>query len=297
MGFFERVDALGIGERHITELQGLEETEGKRLLERYRLIRQELRDRLDTLPGDRFTAQQLRGVLVQVEGAIAAMSDSLLEKMTAAANKLAGAGVDDLLEEIRVFEEEFTGAVVPIHVNAAAIATESANFLFNQYEASIEAYSEDLRRQMEQSLNDSIIMEHSLGQVVSRLGKFFMGEEWKLLRIARTELHNIYGLAKVRGMTALASSSVPGLMKALLHPMDERTEKDSKYLARLNPILPIDVPFEYEWAGKVRRFMAPPDRPNDRAILIPFRDSWDRDARSSTFENVSRLDRPVQSPR
>ena len=68
--------------------------------------------------------------------------------------------------------------------------------------------------------------------------------------------------------------TIPDLKKTLYHPMDKRTGEDSKWLNKNNLIIPVDEPFKYTWNGQVREYMAPPDRPNDRSILIPYRESW-----------------------
>lgn len=287
MAFFDRIDAIGVGENHIQELQRLEKDEAERMIERYRLIRHELHKRLASLPEGTFSRQRAAGVLLQVERAIREMSSSLLDSIHSVTYDISGRGVDHLVEELQAFEEEFTGAAMPINVNAALIATDTTNFLFNKHQASIDAYSSNLRDLMAQRLQEGIVAERGLHEMVRGIGKFFLGEEWKILRIARTELHNIYGEAKLRGMSTLADGSVPGLMKALLHPLDHRTDEDSKYLAELNPVLPVDEPFRYKWAGKWREFMTPPDRPNDRAILVPYRPEWGPIREDSAFATVN----------
>jgi hypothetical protein len=118
-------------------------------------------------------------------------------------------------------------------------------------------------------------LSRTVDNMVAGIGRFFAGEEWKLFRIARTELHGVYNLGKMNGMKETRTAYLPDLMKALIHPMDSRTGADSKYLAEIDPIVPIDQPFRYRWQGQVRVFMAPPDRPNDRAILVPYRQAWE----------------------
>lgn len=274
MAFFEEVDELGIVEQHIQSLQRLEEGKSKDLLRTYREVRRELRDRLDTLPGDTFTAQRLRGVLLQVETAIAAMGDGLKRDLNEAGIDLGTSGVDQLVSEIKKFSRHFEGAVIPINVDALAIATDTNNFLINQKEASIDAYSEDVRQLMVQQITQASLEQISLAQLTQRIGRFFLGEEWKLLRIGRTELHNIYNVAKMKGMNDIKDRFLPDLKKTLIHPIDSRTGEDSKKLARENPIIEIDKPFKFSFKGKERVFMAPPDRPNDRAILVPVREAW-----------------------
>lgn len=51
---------------------------------------------------------------------------------------------------------------------------------------------------------------------------------------------------------------------------DQKTGDDSWYYYSLRQIKPINEPFEYVWKGKTRTFMTPPDRPNDRNVLIPY---------------------------
>jgi hypothetical protein len=64
------------------------------------------------------------------------------------------------------------------------------------------------------------------------------------------------------------------LLKTLMHPMDQRTGDDSKKLAQEHPAIPISEEFVFTWKNATRRFMTPPDRPNDRAVMIPYRAEW-----------------------
>jgi hypothetical protein len=120
--------------------------------------------------------------------------------------------------------------------------------------------------------------ERTVSRLVSDIGRFFQGEEWKLRRIVRTELHNVYNYSKMRSMQDLSTEQIPDLKKSLMHPIDDRTGDDSKILANQNPIVDIDEPFRFNYKGNERVFLFPPDRPNDRAILVPFRDDWGRKA-------------------
>jgi hypothetical protein len=50
---------------------------------------------------------------------------------------------------------------------------------------------------------------------------------------------------------------------------DDRTGEDSWFYYDIHQVKPINEPFSYVWEGVQRTFMTPPDRPNDRNILIP----------------------------
>lgn len=271
--FFSEVDSIGIAERHAEEVFNLEQREAKRLIARYRDVRRELRDRLDTIPGDRFTAQQLRGVLVQIEGAILRMNEVLKSGMREAGRNVTEKSVRDTLSEIRAFERRFRGAVTPINLESQRIMSDVENFKLSQYDASLEAYGRTLIRDLTLQISNLALQQVSLAEMVRRLSQQFQIEEWKLLRIARTELHSSYMLGKQESMRQVEQNELPGLMKALYHPMDARTADDSKKLARKNPIIPIDEPFEYVWQGE-RRVFFDNDRPNNRHIVIPAHPDW-----------------------
>lgn len=276
MSFFGESEVEDLSELHIEKVRKLEDREATRILKLYRDVRVELRDRLDTLPEGSFSAQQLRGTLYQVELAIAEMVRILGSEMESSSEDVAGLGVEHLETELKKWEKVFRGAVVPINLDAVRIASDTSSFLFNKYEASLRSYGEQLRAVFASELTNASIEGVNTSQIIRRVGQTFLGEEWKLQRLVRTELHNVYNVGKMRGMEELVETSMPDLKKTLFHPMDNRTAADSKALNRNNPIIPIDEPFKFKWQGKLRVFMSPPDRPNDRSILVPFREGWEK---------------------
>lgn len=258
-------------------IMSLSEKEANRIIKSYENVRRQLRDRLDQLPKGIYTSQKMTATLAQLDLAINKMGKGLNGDMKDSISLVSEKSIETLLRELRKWDKEFRGAIQPINIKAVEATADQNNFLFNKYDASIEAYNSQLRSQMAQSLTESVIAQEPTAEVIQRLSQVFMGEQWKLLQITRTELHGAYANGKLNGMKSLwkeGKGSLPDLKKTLFHPMDKRTGEDSKWLNKNNPIIPIDEPFEYKWAGKLRTYMAPPDRPNDRSILIPYRDSW-----------------------
>lgn len=279
MGFFDDVDSMGIVEDHIQQVLGLEQSEAATIMESYQNVREELVNRLHRLPANSFTAQHVRGVLSQVQGAIDALNSGLESGMKDAAVDSAMQGMDHLVEEVKAFDKEFTGAVTPINLNSAVLAHDTANFLVTKYKTNLDAYGNQLYTHIANGLFNASIGNQSYGDVVASISDYFTAEQWKLHRIVRTELHNIYNMGKINGMRDLVGDEnnpgdIPDLRKALYCPMDGRTAKDSIYANSLDMVKPIDEPFEYVWKGQTRVYMAPPDRPNDRSILIPAREAW-----------------------
>lgn len=272
--FFGDATIADLAEAHAEEVVKLSEAEMRRVLKEYKRIRQDLRDRLDVMNRGTFTAQQMAGTLTQIEVAIQAMTLALAGDMETATEHLADVGLDHLVKEIEKWDKHFRGAIVPVNLDNALIASDVSNFLFEKHQVSLSAYGESLRAFMAQELSNAVIGNLPAGEVNRRLGQIFLGEEWRLQRIVRTEMSNAYNVGKIRGMQETRDQFMPDLKKTLWHPMDSRTGKDSRKLAQDNPIVDVDEEFVEDSTGKTKRYMAPPNRPNDRAILIPYRESW-----------------------
>lgn len=273
MSFFEEVDSTGIIEHHIKQVLKLEGDQSDIVTKQYREIRTELIARLATMKQGTFTAQHLRGVLAQVEGALIAMNGGILSTMLAGSRDAAMKGVSHIIDEINLFDKKFTGAVTPINLNAVIIAQDTTQLLVTRYKSNLERYGKGIFDQIQHGLTQAAVGEYTYDEIVSHISDFFGGKEWELRRIVRTELHGIYNRGKMNAMEELAEDD-PDMLKTLMHPMDSRTGKDSIYAAQKHLVAKIDEPFVYTWENKTREFMTPPDRPNDRSVMVPYRKEW-----------------------
>lgn len=272
--FFDEVDAMDIMEQHVSDVISLENSQADSILKTYLRIAGILRSNLRRLPAESFTAQQTRTVLLQLEGAIAALENNLNDKVNESTDLLSNRAVNDLVREVDKFSKVFTGSVQPVDVDVVEVATRTKDRLFNKYKTSINTYSNALRGKIAEDLRDGVIARNTPDEIINRLSGTFDGESWRLRRIVRTELHGIYSQAKLLGLKDSKDSGMKELKKTLYHPMDSRTGKDSMYAEREHLIAELDEPFRYRWKGRERIFMQPPDRPNDRSILIPYDPSW-----------------------
>jgi hypothetical protein len=279
MDFFEDPDIIDLAEEHAREVLDLSDSESTRILKAYKRVRQDLRDRLDALPSGTFTAQRMRSTLVQIDAALKAMGADMMDGMSSAGQSAAELGVGHLIDEIAKWDEHFLGAVTPLDIDIVKSATDTNKLLVNNYQSSMSSYSSSIRGKLAQGISDGVIAQRSTGEILQDIGKTMLGEQWRLERIVRTEVMGIYSRGKLNAMSD-AQDDVPGLMKTLYNPMDNRTAADSKYVEReveagdTNLIVPVDEYFKYKWKGAWREYMAPPDRPNDRSILIPYRKAW-----------------------
>lgn len=280
--FFQDSTVVDVVQATIEKVDALEEAEQRKLLKVFRKTRRELQDRLLVIPEGTFSEQQLNVTLVQIQAAIETIKRDLKGQLGESSEILGLRGVEDLIREVEVFSKKFEGSVQPLNIEASVIALDSKQFLVNKFDASIDAYSAALRSDITTRLAQSLAIrdttERTVSRMTSEVGKYFIGEEWKINRIARTELHNIYNYSKLNGMDEIQQDNVPDLKKALMHPIDNRTGDDSKALARQNPIVDINEPFVQVYKGRRFEFMFPPNRPNDRAILVPYRGEWGKQA-------------------
>jgi hypothetical protein len=264
-----------IFQNHIRRVVGLENTEAKVLLNEYKRAFAMIKNQLLMTEDNTFTEAKLQVMLRQLEVGIQALEANIRNDLESSYNFLTEQGLEDAVKEVNTLEKKFNGVNQLVPLDSIIASTSPNTYLFNNYTSSIQSYNQDLRSGMQNVLTQGLIQRKTLSQVVNDLEVFMRSDTWKIQRIVRTELHQIYNVSKMSGMGEIKKQFVPDLKKTLIHPMDERTAEDSKELAMKNPIIDIDKPFVQNYNGKEIVFMAPPNRPNDRAILVPYRASYD----------------------
>lgn len=115
--------------------------------------------------------------------------------------------------------------------------------------------SELIQKEVYKSIINS---EDAVIKAINRLTLIINNESWRYVNETRLDEFNERGYE----------------YKTTYPVLDDRTGEDSLYYYSLRQVKPIDEPFEYTWKGKERVFMTPPDRPNDRNVLIPFVGSY-----------------------
>ena len=264
-------------QNHIRRVVGIENTEARVLLNHYRQAFKEISEQLLSTQSNTFTEAKLITMMNQIKVGIRAIEARIRGDLKSSFNFITEQGLEDAVKEVNTLEREFNGINQLVPLDEILASTIPDNFLFNNYTSSIESYNESIRSGMQNIMTQGILQRKTLSQVVFDVQQAVKLNEWKAHRIVRTELHQIYNVAKMSGLGDIKKKFLPDLKKSMVHPMDERTGEDSKQLAVKNPIIDIDKPFKQNYNGKELVFMTPPNRPNDRAILIPYRVSYDND--------------------
>lgn len=270
---------------HLSQLANHVEGNGVRGLRKmYAEARGELRDRLSRLgPSDqRVEAQTLRAMLKQIDLVLAKMDRGLRKELEDRSSEAAELGITHGADEFRVLGEIFTGTVPIVNVDVPAtfrgLVKGVESSLLRRHRLQSQTWSLDAIAQMERQLSVSSMAGKPLEKAIDDLMglKGFEGERWKAERIVRTELHYAHGSAKQRSLEAMEEELGEPMWKRLLETFDDRTGDDSFLLH--GQTVPAGKPFKWKTKRRGRvvtiEFMHPPNRPNDRAVAIPWDPRW-----------------------
>lgn len=276
------------------QLMGLIDLRGVgRFRKVYRQARLELETKLSALEaagrGATFTAHQMRLVLAQTmmaTGRVQAGIAANLESNSRLATTTAGRHLVGMVDSLSKRFGRVTPVIPATEVAAIGGMLEGVDpMLMRRYRVSAATYGPQAISDVQKGLTQSIIQRETVDQAVNRIrgaSGLFQRQAWRAERIVRTEMSYTYGVGKQRSMDRLRQT-VPELrrmQKRLVATFDSRTGDDSKELN--GQTVDVDQPFVWvvkdskgRPTGKVVRYMQPPNRPNDREIVIPWVKGWD----------------------
>lgn len=252
------------------------EIDQARIMERhYKAARKRVMERLSRLNfRDEFNRANLIYVMQAIDEELASLAEITGREAEFSSEILMDEGRDDLIQELGRLEEKFTGVARLYPYEAVEVAYQSDNYLIERYKSSLKNYNVSTRTRVQQQVANAVIERKYNYEVVQAVGGVLDSEEWKVRRIVRTELANIYSLSKLNSMMRVRDETAPDMMKTIYNPMDARTGEDSKYLEKMKMIIPLEDDFEFTYKGVEYSFSAPPNRPNDRGVLVPILKHW-----------------------
>ncbi len=235
--------------------------------------------------GDTFGAQHLRLVLGQVRDTIRGFEGKFQAHLEDTGRLAATIAPRQVTHMIGAVEGQL-GRMTPVIQSAQAAVVRGvypgvAPTLLDRYRKQTKLYGPQALVSIKDSLAHAMIQGEDVDQAVTRLVKtdgIFDGQRYRAERIVRTEMSWTFGVARQRSMEEL-KPAVPKLMKKLVATRDDREGQDSKDLD--GQTVPVDQPFIWHVkdsrgrpTGKVVRYMQPPNRPNDREVVIPWVAGW-----------------------
>ena len=270
-----------IAQFHLLGVESLTKKQQKSILPHLQSAELQLRRELDRYGTDTFSYRQRQQTIAILRRSILHIESVLMSEMERSAEDFFYRGVQEANREVLGLNRD-APVVVP-NVQIQRVAIEQNQFLINNAKESLKTYTAHARARISDSITQSKLQGKTGFVATHRLARYANLKIEKARLIFRTETQKILNSAKLITYGKFQKQNFPDLKKALFHPMDARTADDSKQLKALGPVVPLDKPFVFTYRRKLksgpvrttkRVFMTPPDRPNDRATIVPVRPSW-----------------------
>jgi hypothetical protein len=240
-----------------------------------------------------FTAAQARALAGQVKSGLIGLTRRLEGALGEASLAAQTESIRALARGVAALEKKFTGASIALPVEEAArfrgVIDKSRTSLLRAHKTSMARYGARLVTKMERQISLSLMTGQTGHELAAGLRDVADLEWYQGERIARTEIAWAYNAGHADGI-ADAARELPDLwMRWSEHvddvgyePLDDRVAVDSEAMhgqvaaPGSEFVMPPtnrkgeDVPADL--VGK--RWPHPPNRPNDRAVLAPWRPHW-----------------------
>lgn len=247
---------------------------------------------LAKLPGGTFDDARKRSAALQVRAAILRLnqaSATIAEKGSIDAQV---AAVQELATQVQGLERDFRGTVVPVPLLEAArfkgLAADRASSLLVQHRVSMARYGAETIREIEGVMARSLLGAQSNTEAIDAITETLGGSRWRAERIHRTEQAWSYNAGHVDGLVTQATTLPDIMMRWSEHvsddgmALDDRVAVDSMAMhgqlvvpGGLFTQPPAAPDGEQVPDGLVLKTWAhPPNRPNDRAVIGPWRPHW-----------------------
>ncbi len=263
----------------------------------------DLERKLTRLPGRKgstFTAHQYRLYLGQLRQGLAVLTKRMAEGLGDISKDAQTEALRGLITDVTRLERTFTGAEVVLPVEdvgrfRGVIGGVRESMLRSQA-TSAARYGAHLISKMEDQLGLSLATGEDLGSTIDRIMNTAGTEWWKAERVARTELIWSFNATHHSGLKETARELPDMMMRWSEHisdttgrALDDRVDggriEDSH--AMHGQVVPVGGVFKFpstmpnggpiprtlhRFSGK--SWAHPPNRPNDRAVLAPYRPHW-----------------------
>jgi hypothetical protein len=239
-------------------------------------------------PAGSWTAARSAAVLTQLAGAVRGLSARQLSLLRRALPKIAAQAQRDTVAWFETLDRDFLGAAQPLRWAALEWLEGYSRPLLQSrlriYRASFARYGAETVSTIEDEVAKTVLFGEgwdTARESVWKATKHIVEDrQWMVDRIVRTETATVYNSTT---MAALLEEDEPDdpMLKKLVAVFDPVTGTDSKLLhgqTRRVTELFTDV-------LRGRKFDAPPNRPNDREIVVGWRASWGSDR---SFDQATR---------
>lgn len=224
-----------------------------------------------------WTEAERRGTLVMLSRSMASMSAYQAAALMAEVPSIVKAGQRHSARWLRKLDKAFNGSVRPLRFDTLEWwenkHPEFGQVRLRQFARSFERYGAAAVKATEEALAKNVLLGQPWWDVRDEVWKHVRhsvgGQSWKVDRILRTETSAVYNGTMLAALQD-EDDEEDRMHKRLAATFDQSTGKDSVLLD--GQIKPVGEPFFDSYHGF--EYMAPPNRPNDREIVIGWRSSY-----------------------
>lgn len=247
---------------------------------------------------DSYTAHKHRLTMGQVRQGQVQLTRAMKGQMGALSETAQHAAIRGVSSDIVRMQKKFTGAEIRLPIEEAArfqgVVDKRKTSLLALHEDSLNNYGTKLVRSMENQLSLSLVQQETTQEAIDRVVETADMEWWQGERIVRTETAWAYNGAQADAIKE-TSKDIPDLFMRWNElvdddtgrPLDARVGVDSLamhgqvVIPGENFVMPETSPVPDakgqiivpdSLAGQMWKF--PPNRPNDRSSLAPWRPGW-----------------------
>lgn len=209
---------------------------------------------------------------------------------------------------LRSADKAYAGAVRPLRFEAANFidraVEEAGQARIANYGRSFARYGASLTRAVEEASARAVMLGVSWREAANEVSAALRSEanlrDWEIRRVVETEVSAAYNQLQLDALIAEDYDPADRMHKRLIAVFDRRTGRDSVLLH--GQTQPVREPFYDPTRG--RSYMAPPNRPHDREMVVGWRESYgdaavrdaQEDAREAEEERLPLAARPERPP-
>jgi hypothetical protein len=236
-----------------------------------------------------FSVYQYNVLLAQLRQGQIQITRQLTHALGTSSLKAQEEALNGLIKDIAKLEKRYSGAAITLPIEEASrfagIIDRSRSSLLRTHQSSMARYGAGLIQKMEGGLAASMLQGETAYDAIDRVAEIANTEWWQAERVVRTEQSMAYNSTHADGILD-ASRELPDMMMRWSEhvddetgePLDDRVGKDSLALhgQLAKPGGLFTMPTDSRVPVKIwgRMWPYPPNRPNDRAVLQPWRPGW-----------------------
>lgn len=222
--------------------------------------------------------------MVQLAQAVKGLSSKQLASLRRGLPMIAERAQASTADWLRILDESFTGSVRPLRWDSLAWLDQTRSPLLRsrlrQQRKSFARYGAQAVSDIEDAIAQRVLTgtpwTDAREEVMSIVREEVGGHQWMVDRIIRTESATVHSGIVIEALHAEEADDpdpADPMLKKLVATFDASTGQDSRLLH--GQTRKLDEPFLDVTNG--REYMAPPNRPNDREIVVGWRRSWGDD--------------------